>query len=191
MKRLLYLALLSLPVACAPAPTNVVNVVNTTERAYDPSLGGKQFTMSVDGQEIRSNGGGVFNYTDDAVEYQVELGQKSFVINVVNSSKSTVKIIWDESAIVLSDGEATRIVTTKKNWSNRNDPTSPSIIPSGAKLTEELMPLKLLSMSNGKYYYDNMFKYPIKSKTSFRFVLTVQYGENKKEKQFIFTGSPE
>jgi hypothetical protein len=178
MKKLLSLTLLGFLTACFPSVV------------YNPIDGGKAFTMTIDGQNYTSqNGTFVAKYQDFEIQFVIFRNHIGFTL--VNTSDKVIKVIWDDSVMILPNGKTTRAIPSFSSYADRNSPKAPSIAPPKSKIEDGFYPLDNAYFdSYVGYYYRNIFEYPLKSETNIRLSVALLDGDTPIRIDALFSGKP-
>lgn len=156
---------------------------------YDVREGSKVWTMTVDGHLIRPDTAGTFTYKTPEYEMTLTLYRTIIAFTLVNLSDKVLRLSWDESAMVLSDGRSSRVVNGGTTWGDRNAPKPPSIVPPKAKISDAFYPLATAYFSNG-WNFEPLFDYPVSKETNIRISVALTVGDQPQRKDFLFTAKP-
>lgn len=155
---------------------------------YDPAGGARAFTMIVEGQAIGAQGS-TFTYRSNDFDIDFELLQDRIRFVLVNNTTSTMRLVWDNSAIVLPDGSSSRVLSGNVSWATRNDPQAPGVIPSNAKLSDTMIPQSKLGFRT-HLYIDPMFTWPLQTRTVIRLVISLEIEGERRDLEVQFVGQP-
>lgn len=97
------------------------------------------------------------SYSDDNVALQFKITPYDVEFDLTNKTDGTVKIVWDESAIV-KHGKALRIVHDGVRIMERDQPQAPTIVPARAKVEEAMTPTENYDFS---FFYGSWQKKPL------------------------------
>ena len=75
--------------------------------------------------------------------------EKELLISIRNRTDNTMKVLWEESAFISTNGTTQRIIHSGVNYLDRNKPQSPSIIPGGSVLNDHIVPVGNVSRLSG------------------------------------------
>jgi len=172
------LVLLVILVGCVPKVT------------YDPREGAKAFTMTLSGQTYKDTSG-EFLYKTSDYELSFVIYTYALRFTLVNLGDKVIRVLWDDSAMVLPDGKTSRVVSGSTSWSDRNAPKPPSIIPAKAKISDSLYPLENAYFSSySGFYFADMFNFPIAKETNIRVSLSLTVGDQAQRVDALFTAKP-
>lgn len=157
---------------------------------YDPREGAKVFTMTLAGQTYKDTSG-EFVYKTPDYELSFVIYPNSIRFTLVNVGDKIIRVLWDDSAMVLPDGKTSRVVPGNTSWQDRNAPKPPSIVPSKAKINDGLYPLENAYFSSySGFYIADMFKFPITKETNIRVSLSLTVGDQAQRVDALFTAKP-
>jgi hypothetical protein len=181
MKRLVGLLVLVITfVGCAPAITSV-----------DVS---KNFVLVVGEQRIEPNATGSYGIGTEQYSLQLSLDQTFISYTLTNKTSETIKILFDESAIIQPSGQSSRALPGNASYTTRNDAQPPVTIPGSAKNSGVLFPSDNISFEGGTYgrglVIGNMFNFPLTSSTTVGLLLTLEISGTKQELNVQFVGQP-
>lgn len=92
------------------------------------------------------------HYADKDIDIKFRKYKKYFTIDLINVSDKPIKIIWDDSAIVL-DSQSYRIIHENIRYIESMNFQVPSIIPSKMKLKDMIAPTAKLSWDSKSGWY--------------------------------------
>jgi len=169
---------------CAPTITSV--------NSYDPSQGARHFTVTVDGEAVQAQSGGAFVFSTGSYELQLQIDTWRIPFTLLNSSNSSIRLVWDEAAFVYPDGESSRVVSGTTSYDSRNQPIASSIVPPRAKLDDAFYPIgKSYWNSNSGWTLPPYFSYPLESATTFRLYVPIQMDGVITTHEVVFEGRPD
>lgn len=94
--------------------------------------------------------GGV--YEDDFLQITWTWGKSalksSLKFDMLNKTGNTMQVIWDDAAIVTSDGETHRVYHEDVRFFERTSVFPPTSIPAGARLAEAITPLDYVTVTD-------------------------------------------
>lgn len=74
-----------------------------------------------------------------------------FALFVVNESQEPVRVVWDETSIVSTDGSASRVIHEGVRFLDMNRSQPPTIIPPGARIEDYIGPTNRISFSTNEW----------------------------------------
>lgn len=89
-------------------------------------------------------------FSDEDIKFYFTPTGEGALLIIENKSKSSVKVVWDESSMLI-DGVSERVFHTGQNYIDANRSTPSSVIPAGASLKEGVFP----SNYTHQRYYSN------------------------------------
>jgi hypothetical protein len=84
-------------------------------------------------------------------------GPTGFEFSIANKSQNPIQIVWDETAVVLTDGSSSRVIHEGVRFSDMNNAQPPAIIPPGARLDEYAGPTNLIELKD-EWQTDSLFR---------------------------------
>lgn len=159
MKKLVYFCAIA---ALAFQSCSVMKDVKKANRTAD-------YTISLTSVEIPANAKEQFGETitvdksnSDTSRYVYEdkymkiswyVGRDMFYFKLCNKTKHALKIIWDDAALVMPDSSISRLMHNGIKYSQKNETQVATTVPSGAKLTDVLVPTENVDYSNQIGWY--------------------------------------
>lgn len=86
------------------------------------------------------------------VDYIPRSKSPQIPIVITNKSSSVIKIIWDETSFIHPNGSTERVFHAGVKIVDRDKPMVPSVIPSGGKIHDTLVPVQRVSWNRGWSY---------------------------------------
>jgi hypothetical protein len=181
MKHIFLGTMLVLLVSCVPSQTS-----------FKSEDGARLFALKTQDQIIKSEGN---TFTYKTSEYQIgfQLQQWYIPFELVNiSTDKVIRILWDDCAIVRADGSGSRVVKKSTSWNDRNNPQTPSVIPSQSKISDGFFPTEGSTFNTySGWDFVRMFEYPIKSTTNIRLLLVLDVDGQRVTQEFVFAAQPQ
>lgn len=163
--------------------------------------------IKIENQSSMIDSSSVMKFSDDKIDVSFTVESKSIAFTMKNKTSNAMKIVWDESAIVLFD-KSYKIMHNGIKYTDSNASQTPTIIPPQASIEDLALPSENVYYKSG--YYGTYFSSPggwqerdilptcdmnnkelksaiIGSKgQKFRLYLTVQYSGQSLEYDFNF-----
>jgi hypothetical protein len=83
----------------------------------------------------------------------VELSETQLAFSVRNDGKSTLKILWDETVLVMPDGAAKKVLPVGTKYADATRSIPPAVIPAGTSLETAVSRVDGISFEHG--YWQN------------------------------------
>lgn len=77
----------------------------------------------------------------------------SIPIVVKNKSNSAIKIIWNESVLVLPNGSSERIINSGVRLIDRDKPIADSVIAPSSQISDSIVPISKIQWNGGSWEY--------------------------------------
>ncbi len=71
---------------------------------------------------------------------------KGFIISIKNKQEKVIKLIWDENTFITTKGDTSKLVRYDVWLTARNNPPSPSPIPSNDRLDAKIQPIDYITL---------------------------------------------
>lgn len=71
--------------------------------------------------------------------------------SIQNKTDQTMRIIWDDTVFVDIDNSTSRVMHLGVRYIDRNDSQPPTVIPSGARVDDQIVPTKNVYYQSGRY----------------------------------------
>ncbi|NUP55824.1 MAG: hypothetical protein HOQ19_08330 [Gemmatimonadaceae bacterium] len=92
-----------------------------------------------------------YTFEDSLINATVVPIQTGFSVRIENKTSHTIKIIWDDAAIVDPTGQSARIMHVGVKYVDRNNSQPPTVIVARGHIYDELSPTDKVYMSTGLY----------------------------------------
>ena len=87
-------------------------------------------------------------FEDDHLRISWYVGIDRFHFSLYNKSDHSLKIIWDDAALVMYDNSTSRLMHNGIKYDRRNESQVSTTIPHGAKLEDVLVPTENVTLNN-------------------------------------------
>lgn len=170
------LALILLVAACAPG-------LDSPEQITDA------FTLTVDGQTYPAENGRILYSTDEyALSFQLSEESVSYVLR--NETEDSIRIDYNESAIVLPSGSSSRLIPDDASFVTRNDIQPPIIVPTNAQSDENVLPVDNVNFGDYGLRITPYLDFPNDTAVTFRVALALTINGVAETEEFIFSAPP-
>ncbi len=105
---------------------------------------------------INDSGVTKYSFEDSLVSVVIFPGEKEFDFVMVNKTDHTVKLVWDDAAIVGIDGTSDRVIHAGVKYTDKARPQAPSVIVRRGKLSDLAAPA-----GNISWVYNNWYTAPL------------------------------
>ncbi len=140
------------------------------------------------------------SFSDDLIVIVFSPSRKQIGFRILNATKYSMSIVWDECVFVDHKNNASKIMHAGIRYVSRNDPMSPTIIPSGVKVSDMIVPTDNIyymqwkgkgwqtrDIFNGEFFKEKVLKECGWNPISFRVILVLEKEKNKFIYNFYFT----
>lgn len=117
----------------------------------------------------------------------LESGPTGFEFSIANKSQNPIQIVWDETAIVTTDGSSSRVIHEGVRFSEMNNAQPPTIIPPGARVDEYAGPTNLIRL-NDEWQTDPLFR-DFEQGTTVSFFLALNVNNERQNLNFSFAAN--
>ena len=99
-----------------------------------------------------------FPVTGDAYEDQLlkitwKYNGEALTFSLANNRSSSLRVLWDETALVSLDGKSHRIIHNGVRYIDSGKPMSPTVVPAGSSIDEAVMPADGVDLQTGPRSY--------------------------------------
>lgn len=110
-------------------------------------------------KEVKDDDVTMFSYIDNIIDITIVASNQQFSFILKNLSPNSIKIIWDEAAIIDINGSTSKVMHSGTKYSERNASQSPTTIISNAKIEDIACPTDKARYSDyyNTWVNDSMF----------------------------------
>jgi hypothetical protein len=132
----------------------------------------------------------VYRTTD--YDLSLRLLPNSVEFTLVNLSREVLRLVWDETAMVMPDGHASRVVPPGTAYTAVNQPVAAAIVPPMAKMTSAFIPVANIywNPNTESYAQKPLFNLPIREETNLRVSIGFELGDQRQRLEILITGLP-
>jgi hypothetical protein len=114
-----------------------------------------------------------------------------FGFSLVNKTQDAVKILWDDSAIILPNGSSSRVIHLNVKYSEMNNAQPPTVIPPGARTDEYAGPTTNIALGSSKWIEEPLFGTGVEIGEAATLYLTLELSGQKQNLAFTFQATRE
>jgi hypothetical protein len=92
-----------------------------------------------------------YSYSDSIINIVWFVGNTELDFTITNKSNKSIKIVWDDAAYVDPSGQSHRVMHKGIKYTDRNNPTAPTVVVKGTTLTDMLVPTDKVTYFDGYY----------------------------------------
>lgn len=100
---------------------------------------------------ITPTGASAHRYEDGLVSAETILLNDGVGLKIRNKATSTMRLSWDEAAFIDASGAVARVMHSGVRYMERDRSQPPSIIPAGATLEDQAVPVDRVRFTSGQY----------------------------------------
>lgn len=82
----------------------------------------------------------IVSFEDEMVEMVLFVDKKKISFSLLNKTKHSIKIVWDESVYIDQNGRRNRVMHQGVKYINKSQPQPPSIVARGATIEDVVIP---------------------------------------------------
>ena len=107
--------------------------------------------------DLTDKGKDYFNYEDKDFSIAIKPSNIGFNFKIQNKTDDTIKIIWDNSAMINEDNNTERLLHAGTSYMDGNKTQLPSIIVKHTSILEYVAPQNSLRMNDGEWSTESYF----------------------------------
>jgi hypothetical protein len=97
------------------------------------------YSLADTDNRFNTTGNNIMSYRDSLINVDFKIDSKNIAFEITNLYSSTIKIIWDET-LYIKNGKTAKVLHAGVKYNDRNQSQPPSVIPSGTKLVDLIVP---------------------------------------------------
>lgn len=97
------------------------------------------------------------NFSDDYIDITLSPSDTSLSFSVINISDETMKVLWDD-CVIIQNNQPMGVIHNHVKLVDKTKQQKPSIIPSGSKLDDDVVPSQNISFTVGNRYANSRWE---------------------------------